>query len=182
MWEALTDELDTAGIMLGTVPAVHGREDAVGAGLQRDVEVLGEAIGRSKEFDEVLRDVQRFDGADAKALDCGFTQNPAEEVFQFDTKRKVAAIGAEVNPAEDDFLISGFAEIPDFLDDGFRGKAPASSADKRNHTVRAARVTPILNFQGRARVAPLPAEDRSGKQDVLFENVATQDFCRKGGK
>src|SRR6266704_3398419 len=171
MWEALTDELDTAGIMLGTVPAVHGREDAVGSGLQRDVEVLGAAIGRSKEFDEVLRDVQRFDGADAKALDCGFTKNPAEEVFEFDTRRKVAAIGAEVDPAEDDFLI-----------DGFGGKAPASSAHKRNHAVRAARVTPILNFQGRARVAPFPAEDRSGKQDVLFENVAAQDFCRKGGK
>src|SRR6266478_5539653 len=109
-------------------------------------------------------------------------KNPAEEVFEFDTRRKVAAIGAEVDPAEDDFLISGFAEIPDFLNDGFRRKAPASSTHKRNHTVRAARVTPILNFQGRARVAPFPAEDRSGKQDVLFENVAAQDFCRKGGK
>src|SRR6266581_8732072 len=111
MREAFTDELDTAGIMLGAVPAVHGGENAVGAGLQRDVEVPGEAIGRRKEFDEVSRNVQRFDGADAKALDCGFTQNPAEEVFQFDAGRKVTAIGAEVDPAEDDFLISGFAEI-----------------------------------------------------------------------
>src|SRR6266700_4085563 len=182
MGEAFTDELDTAGIMLGAVPAVHGREDAVGAGLQRDVEVLGEAIGRGKEFNEVFRDVQRFDGADAKALNCGFTKNPAEEVFEFDTRRKVAAIGAEVDPAEDDFLISGFAEIPDFLNDGFRGKAPASSADTRNHTVRAARVTSILNFQGRARVAPFPAENRSGKQGFLFDYATVHELDREGGK
>ena len=85
MGESFTDELDTAGIMLGAVPAVHRGEDAVRAGLQRDVEVLGEAIGRGKEFNEVFGDVQWFDRADAKAPDCSFTKNPAEEAFQFDT-------------------------------------------------------------------------------------------------
>jgi len=33
------------------------------------VEVLGDAIGRSEQIDEILRDVERFDGADAEAFD-----------------------------------------------------------------------------------------------------------------
>ena len=43
--EKLMDQLDAAGVMLGAVPAVHGGEDAVGAGLQRHMEVLGDAVG-----------------------------------------------------------------------------------------------------------------------------------------
>ena len=70
--EALVDELDAAGVMLGAIPAVHGGKDAVGAGLERHVEVLGDAIGPGEEFDEILGDVEGFDGADAEALDGGF--------------------------------------------------------------------------------------------------------------
>ena len=55
--ESLMDEFDAAGVVLGAVPAVHGGEDAVGGGLQRHVEVLGDAIGPSEEIDEVLGDI-----------------------------------------------------------------------------------------------------------------------------
>jgi len=47
------------------------------------VKVLGDAIGRSEEIDEVLRDVERLDGADAETLDRGFVENAAKEVFEF---------------------------------------------------------------------------------------------------
>ena len=49
--EALVDELDAAGVVFGAIPAVHGGEDAVGGGLERHVEVLGDAVGGGEEFD-----------------------------------------------------------------------------------------------------------------------------------
>ena len=61
-----------------------------------------------KEFDEILGDVEGLDGADAEAFDGGFVEDAAEEVFEFDAGRKVAAVGAEVDAAEDDFAGAGF--------------------------------------------------------------------------
>src|SRR5438552_1473477 len=46
--KAFVDEFDAAGIVLRAIPAVHGGEDAVGGGLQRHMEVLGDAICGSK--------------------------------------------------------------------------------------------------------------------------------------
>ena len=43
--EAFVDEFDAAGVVLGAVPAVHGGKDAVGTGLQRHMEMLGDAVG-----------------------------------------------------------------------------------------------------------------------------------------
>jgi hypothetical protein len=48
------------------------------------MEVLGEAVGGSEEIDKVLRDVERFDGADAETLDGGFLEDAAEEVLELD--------------------------------------------------------------------------------------------------
>lgn len=103
MREAFADELDAAGVVLGAVPAVHGSEDAVGAGLQRHVEVLGDAIDPGEEFDEILGDVEGLDRADAETFDGGFVENAAEKRFEFDAGRKVAAVGAQVDAAENDF-------------------------------------------------------------------------------
>jgi len=94
MREALAYEFDAAGVVLGAVPAVHGGEDAVGAGLQRHVEVLGDAIAGGEEFDEILGDVERLDGADAETFDGGFVEDAAEKSFEFDARRKIAAVGA----------------------------------------------------------------------------------------
>src|SRR5207245_3809658 len=50
MGEVLANEFNTARVVLGTIPAVHGSEDAIRARLQRHVEVLGKPFGRSKEL------------------------------------------------------------------------------------------------------------------------------------
>ena len=49
--EAFVDEFDAAGVVFGTVPAVHGGKDAVGGGLQGHVEMLGDAVGPGEEID-----------------------------------------------------------------------------------------------------------------------------------
>ncbi len=61
-------KLDAAGVVFGTIPAVHGGKNAVGRGLQRHVEVRREAIGGGEKIDK-SGDVERLDGADAEALD-----------------------------------------------------------------------------------------------------------------
>jgi len=144
--EAFADEFDAARVMFGTVPAVHGGQDAIGAGLQRHVEVLGDAISRSEEIDEVLCDVEGLDGADAEAFDGCFTENAAEEVFKLDAGGKIAAVGAEVDAAEDDFSETGLAEVLDFADDRFGRQAAAFAPDEGDHAVGAAGVATVLDL------------------------------------
>jgi len=155
--EALMDEFDAAGVVLGAVPAVHGSEDAVGGGLQRHVEVLGDAIGGGEEFDKVLGNVERLDGADAEAFDSGFVEDAAEEILEFDAGGKVATVGAEVNSAENDFAVARFGEALDFVDDCVRGKAAASPANEGDDAVGAAGVAAVLDFEGGAGVIAFSA-------------------------
>src|SRR5258707_15833212 len=101
------------------------------------MEVLGDAVGPGEEIDEVLRNVERLDGTDAEALDGGFAENAAEEVFKFDARGQIAAVGAEVDAAEDDFAVTRSAELPDFLDDGIGRETAALAANKGDNAVRA---------------------------------------------
>lgn len=99
----VADEFDAAGIVTGAIAAVHGGKDAVGAGLQRHMKVLGEAIGGSEERDEVLSDVLRFDGGNAKAIERSFVQDAAKEREKSDARREIAAVTAEIDARENDF-------------------------------------------------------------------------------
>ena len=63
VWEPFLDEVDAARVVLGTIPAMHGGEDMVGGGLQRHVEVFGQARRGCEERDHVARDIERFDRA-----------------------------------------------------------------------------------------------------------------------
>jgi len=58
-----------------------------------------------------LGNVERFDGADAEVFDGCFLEDAAEEVFELDAGREIAAVGAEVDAAEDDFAVSRLAEM-----------------------------------------------------------------------
>src|SRR5882672_6945055 len=178
--KALADELDAPGVVFSAVPAVHGGEDAVGAGLQRQVEMLGDAIGPGEEFDEILGDVQRLDGADAETFDGGFVKDAAEERFEFDAGRKVAAVGAEIDAAENDFAEAGFAEALNFLKDSFGREAAALSANEGDDAIGAAGIAAVLNLQGGAGVIPFPAEDRGGEKFSAFENIAGEDLGGRG--
>src|SRR5271157_6411401 len=80
MRKAFVNELDAAGVVFRTVPAMHGREDAVRSGLQGHVEVGREAVAGGDEIDERERNVERLEGADAEALDGSFIENAREEL------------------------------------------------------------------------------------------------------
>src|SRR6202165_5449824 len=180
MGEALADELGAPGIMLGAVPAMHGGKDAVGTGLERHVEVLGDAIGGSEEIDEVLRDIERLDRADAQALDGRFVEDAAEEVLEFDARRESAAVGSEVDTAENDFAVFRFAEAFNFLDDGFGREAAALTSNEGDDTVGAAKIGAILNLERRAGVIPFPTEDGSGGQNIQIWREAAALTSNEG--
>src|SRR6266851_5748205 len=176
--EAFMDELDAAGVMFGAIPAVHGGENAVGGGLQGHVEVLGDVIGGSEEIDQVSRDVKGLDGADAEAFDGGFVEDAAEEVFEFDAGGEAAAVGAEVDAAENDFAVARIGEALDFVNDCVGWEAAALAADKGDDTVRAAGVATVLDFESGAGVIAFSAEDRSGEESVLFEYITGKNLAR----
>src|SRR6266851_4780415 len=133
--------------------------------------MLGDAIGGSEEGDEVLGNVEGLDGADAEAFDGGFVEDAAEEVFEFDAGGKIAAVGAEVDAAEDDFAVTRSAELPDFLDDGIGWEAAALAANEGDNAIGAARVTAVLDFESGTSVMAFAAEDGGGEQNVLFEDI-----------
>src|SRR6266403_4534576 len=180
--KTFTDQFDAAGIVFRTVPAVHGGEYAVGAGLQRHVEVLGEAFGRGEEFDQVPGDIERLDGADAEALDGSLGEDAADEIEKFGAGREVAAVGAQVDTAEDDFAETASGEALDLLENGFDGEAAALAANERNHAVRTAAVAAVLNFERGPAVIPFPAENRRGQEGSLFEDVAGENLGRSTRK
>jgi hypothetical protein len=121
------------------------------------VEVLGDAVGGSEEIDEVLGNVEGLDGADAETFDGCFVENATEEVFEFDAGGKVAAVGAEVDAAEDDFAVSRFAEVLYFPDDRFRWQTAATPADEGDDAVGATGVAAVLDFEGGTGVIAFPA-------------------------
>jgi len=184
--ETFVDEFDAAAVMLGAVPAVHGGKDAVGGGLQGQVEVLGDAIGPGEEIDEVLSDVERLDGTDAEALDGCFAEDTTEEVFKFDARGQIAAVGAEVDAAENDFAgwkrgaqrfgvdrqeCLSHCEAADFFDYFVWWETAAFAANKGDYAIGAAGVATVLDLKRGAGVMAFSTEDGGGEQNVLFEDI-----------
>ena len=193
--EAFVDELDAAGVVLSAVPAMHGGEDGVGSGLQRHVEVPGDAIGPGEEIDEVLSDIERLNGADAEAFDGGFIEDAAEEVFEFDAGGEIAAVGAEVDAAEDDFArrekharrfgmdrqeCLSHREALDFADYGVWREAAALAANKGDNAIGAAGVTAVLDLESGTSMMAFAAEDGGGEKLGLVEDVASENVSEMG--
>lgn len=180
----LADEFDAAGVMLRAVTAVHGGEDAVRAGLQRHVEMLGEAIGGSEKSDEIPGDILRLNGGKAEAREVGFAKNEMEKRQEICARREIAAVAAEIDAGENDFT-RGVGRIRrseglNFADDGVRGEAPRFAAHEGDDAVGAAEIAAVLDFQSGASVAGLVAVKRSGEEFGVGENVADEDLSRLG--
>ena len=144
--QLFTDEVDAARVVFAAVPAVHGGEDLIGGGLQRHMKVFGESRGGGEERDHVAGDVERLDGTEAKAGDGSFVEDLAEEIEKILAGRKVAAPSAEVDAAQDDFLVAGFGETSNFAENDFWREAAAFSADERDDAEGTAVVAAVLDF------------------------------------
>jgi len=174
--ELFADEVDAAGVVFGAIPAMHGAEDFVGGGLQRHVEVLGEARRRCEERDEVAGDVERFDRAEAEALDRSLVKDLAEEIEKIVARREIASPGAEIDAAKDDFLVAGGGKIANFVEDFFGREAAAFSAHEGDDAEGAAIVATVLDFECGSGVVGFAAEDWGHEDVALIEDVADQDW------
>jgi hypothetical protein len=76
--QAFVNEFEAASVVGDAITAVHGGEDAVGAGLQRHVEVLREAAGRGEEINEVLCNILRLDGRESEAVERCFVEDATQ--------------------------------------------------------------------------------------------------------
>jgi len=175
------NEFDTAGVVFGAIPAMHGGQDVVGSGLQGHVEVGRDAVRGGEQFDEVLGNVERLNGADTQAFDGSFPKNATEEIAEFDARGKVTAVSAEVDAAENDFAETRIGKALDFGENGLRRQAAGLAADKWNHAEGTARVAAVLDFQRGASVIPFPAEDRGDENVSEGGDVAGKDGSERNG-
>ena len=167
--------------MFRSIPAMHGAQNTVRAGLQRHVEMSRDARGCRDERDEILGDVLRLDGAEAQLLQIGFVEDPPDHLREIRTRGEVASIRAEIDAAENDFFRAGRNELSDFGDHDVRRQAATASANKGNHAVGAAVVAAILDFQDGARAISgntLGAFNGGNLYGGLRENVARENFRR----
>ena len=93
----LLDVLDEACELRRVVMAVHVLEHLVGAGLQRQVEVRAEALVCTDQSEELRRELDGLERAEAQALEPRHGEHLAAGVGQRDAARQVAAVGAEVD-------------------------------------------------------------------------------------
>ena len=173
------DKFHAPGVMLGAIPAMHRGQDAVRTGLERHVEVFGDAIGTSEKGDEVLRDIERLDGTDTEASEIGFVENAAQEIENVGAGRKIAPPGAKIDAAENDFLKTGIREAMNLGKDFFGREAATLAADVRDHAEGAAVVAAILDFQCGASVIPLSTEDGRNENFAGGEDVSGEDLGRR---
>lgn len=142
----LANEFDAPRVVFGTIPAMHGGENVVGAGLKGHVEVFGEAAGGREECDEIAGDVEGFDGAESEAFDGSLVKNLTQQIEKITAWRKISSPCPEIDATENDLFVAGFRETADFVDDSFRREAAALSTHERDDAEGAAVVAAVLNF------------------------------------
>src|ERR1700730_14978341 len=96
--------MGTAGIVFRAVPAMHGREDAIRAGLQGHMKVWRHAIICGKKFYEVRGNVHGLDGTNAQAFEGCFVENTAQQISEVNARAQISSVDSDIDAAENDFL------------------------------------------------------------------------------
>src|SRR5271157_4014621 len=139
-----------------------------------------EAITRGEQGNEIAGDIERLDGADAKALDIRLLEDLAEEIRKFDPGRKITTVRAEIDAAQNDFFVAGIGKALNLGNDGGDGKAAGFSADKWNNAEGAARIATVLDLEGGASVIPFPSEDGRDQDIGDSEDIAPESGGGRG--
>ena len=88
------------------------------------------------------------------------------------SRRKIAAVGAQIDSTQHDFARTGGDELLHFGDHNSGRQAAAAPSDKRNHAVGAAIVTSILNLQDRPSAIAFTNFRRRDLHGSLGEDVS----------
>ena len=134
------------------VMAVHGLQDRVRTGLEGQVQMRADAVRAVHDVDHVVADFQGLDGTQTDAGHVGFLDQAVQDVGQRRMVVEIAAIGAEVDAGQDDFLEARCDQAVGFGDDGV-GLARFQSAPRiGNDAVGTEIVAPFLDLQVGPRV------------------------------
>jgi hypothetical protein len=98
------------------------------------------------------------------------------------SRRKIAAVGAQIDAAQHDFSRARCHKLLDFGDDVVRGETTTLSANEGNNAIRAAIVATVLDFQDGARAFRIAFGERSDLHGRLLEDVARENFRRAARK
>jgi len=90
--------------------------------------------------------MERFDRAEAEASDGSFIEYLPQQIEKLAARRKIASPGDEIDAAKNDLLVAPVGEIVNFVDDFFRRKAAAFSANEGDYAEGTAVVATVLNF------------------------------------
>src|SRR5215468_661962 len=130
----LVDELEIAG---ARVASVHPLEHAIGAGLERQVQVLDHLGHVADGADETRGEVVGIRGGEADALDALDLVDLLEEGGEIGGRREIAAIGIHGLPEERHLAHAGCGELADLGDDGRRRMTPLPPAGHGDDAERA---------------------------------------------
>ena len=166
----------SAAVVVERVRPAHRGEHAIARVLQRQMEVRQEPAAARDEIDDRRRAVHRFERADAERDVAGHRVERAQQVSERRRGRQVAAVRAEVDAGDGDFLEPGGGDACDLADEIRDRQAPRRAARGRNDAIGAAllaaglradrerRPTGDAGFDRRAaRTVTVVGSDRRGR-------------------
>ena len=139
------------------VPAAHRAQNAVVAGLERNVEMLRDGRRLAERGDEPVAHVVDLDRAEPEALQAWGFAGRSHEHGQVVPGRAIAET-AEVDPGEHDLAVALLDAPADLAENRFRRAAARAPADERDDAERARERASILDLHER----PHAVEPRVG--------------------
>lgn len=145
----LEQSLDLGPVVPGAVAAVHTAEQGVGAGLEGQMGVAGQARAAEvgQKGDQSGIPVHGLDGAEAEQGQGGLVEDATEQGGQRGARREIAAPAAEIDAGEDELMASGGDKPLDLPEDGLGGEAARGAAGEGDDAEGAAVRTTLLNLQ-----------------------------------
>src|ERR1700674_4851325 len=96
--------MSAEGIVFRAIPAMHGRKEAIRAGLQGHMKVRRHAIICGKKFYEISGDVHGFDGTNTQAFEGSFVKNTAQQLREGNARAEISSVGSNIDAAKNDLL------------------------------------------------------------------------------
>ena len=196
--ELAGERLEAAEVGVRRVAAAHRAQDAVVAGLERDVQVLRSGRRLAQRGDERVVHVVDLDRAEPQPLETRRGADLAHEARQVVAGVAVAE-AAEVDPREDDLAVALLDAAAHLAQHRVRAAAARRAANERDHAEVARERAAVLDLHERAHaVEPrvgLHAADRADvacdergrllgalRDDRDVRRAGSRTRCRRGSR
>src|SRR3989338_885592 len=135
VWADGPELADLRLVFEGGVVALHRRENAVGAGLDRQVQVLDQFRHLGMHLDQAVGELQGVRGGVADAVDAVDSRNHPDQFGQVGAVAVVgeAAITVDVLPEQGDLAYAVFGQMEDFAEYVVEGPADFLTASVGHH-------------------------------------------------